>query len=166
MFGALAGLFLLLAAPAAAGPIDVIFRSNDGTAYAELSFNNRSAIYQGPLDSGRFEFDGRVIDSSLLWFEYYQIADSLQIIIRGDETSGLAAGDNLHFRFGNPDEGYLVFPTYGSLSTTFGGVDKGRLGIVTPVPEPLSAGLFGVAAGALVWRRRRRGLAGVPAANA
>jgi len=166
MFGALAGLFLLLGGPATAGPIDVIFRSHDGTAYAELSFNNPYTIYKGPLTSGRFEFDGRVIDSSLLWFEYYPIADSLQILVRGDETSGLDAGDNLIFRFGNPDDAHLAFPTYGSLGTTFGGVDKGRLGIVTPVPEPLSAGLFGVAAGALVWRRRRRVVGGAQAVRA
>jgi hypothetical protein len=35
-------------------------------------------------------------------------------------------------------------------------VDEGRLGTVTAVPEPLTAGFFGLGAAGLAWGRRRR----------
>ena len=65
------------------------------------------------------------------------------MFIIGDESTGFDAGDFLGLRFGNPDGPTLELPTRGSLWYRFGGVDGSKMVNVTPVPEPLAAGLFG-----------------------
>jgi hypothetical protein len=154
---ALTGLFLLAAAqPALAGPIEVSFRSNDGSASGSFAFEPlQPQDNPGKLTSGRLELDGRTFEGPQLFYEYYGIADSLGVRIAADETTGLGAGDFLSLRFGNLDSHTLDLPTRGSLSYSFDGVAGSKMGEVTAVPEPLPAALFGFGAAALAWRRRR-----------
>ena len=154
----LAALFLLFTAQAAlAVPIEIGFRADDGSAYGELAFNPPpGVIRRGSLTSGLIEVDGRVFVGSQLYYEFYPIADSLGVFIKGDESTGFDAGDFLRLRFGNPDGSTLELPTRGSLWYSFGGVEGSKMVRVTPAPEPLAAGLFGAGAAALAWRRRRR----------
>jgi hypothetical protein len=154
----LAGLFLLFAAPAAmAVPIEVVFTSNDASASGEFAFERTNSPERDlTLTSGRIVIGDRVIGSSDLRYDFSPILDSLNIRIFGNETTGLGSGDFINLTFGNPDGSSLLLPTRGSLSYNFDGVYDSRMGTVTAVPEPLSAGLFGVGAAGLAWRRRRR----------
>jgi hypothetical protein len=159
ILGAICALFLLFTGPAAlAVPIEVSFYADDGSAYGEFAFEQRPTDQTAsPLTSGHLRIGDRTFDASELFYEYYPIADSLSVRIRGDETSGLDAGDFINLSFGNPDGSSLELPTRGNLSYNFDGVFASKTGTVTAVPEPLSAGLFGLGAAALAWRRRRRG---------
>lgn len=157
---ALIGLFLLATAqPALAGPIEVVFRTADGTASGFFAFAPRQARDNpGTLASGRIEIDGRVFEGSQLFYEYHPIADSLAVRIAADETTGLAVGDFLNLSFGNPDGPTLELPTRANLLYTFGGVQASKMGEITAVPEPLAAGLFGLGVAGVAWRRRRERL--------
>jgi hypothetical protein len=150
-------LCLLAVQPASAAPIEVSFLASDGSAYGQFAFERRDPRDNpGELSGGFIEIRGQVIDSSRLFYEYYGISDSLNIRIAGNEGSGLDAGDFLNLRFGNPDGSTLELPTWGNLSYSLGGVSGSTIGRVSAVPEPVSAGLFAGAVGALAWRRRRR----------
>lgn len=155
-FAGFAALFLLLGSPAAAVPIEVSFYAEDGSAYGEFAFERRPT-YNTPakLSGGELRIGDRIITAEQMFYEYYPILDSLAVWILADETSGLDAGDFVTLRFGNLDGADLILPTRGQLGYSFGGVRDGVNGTVTAVPEPLSVTLFGAAAGALVWRRRR-----------
>ena len=154
---ALAALFLLLASPAIAVPIEVVFTANDGSAFGQFAFERRPIEDNpGRLSSGRLQIGEQVFESSQLLYEYFGIADSLQVFIRGNETTGLPPGDYLNLSFGNPDDSILNLPTRGSLGYSLSGVVGSRNGMVTAVPEPFAAGLFGLGAAGLAWRRRRR----------
>lgn len=153
-----AALFLFLAAaPALAVPIEVVFLANDGSAYGQFTFERRAAPdNRGSLTGGHLQIGTRIFDSTQLYYEYYQIEDSLGVYIRGDSTTGLPLGDFINLQFGNADAAWLDLPTRGLLGYNFGGVFESRTGSVTAVPEPLAAGLFAVGTAALAWRRRRR----------
>jgi hypothetical protein len=153
----LASLFLLLAAPAAlAVPIEVVFTANDGSASGQFAFEPRQAHNNpGALTSGRLQIGDRVFEAPVLFYEYYPIADSLAVMILANESSGLPPGDFINLTFSNPDGPVLELPTRASLAYNFGGVYDSRMGTVTAVPEPLMAGLFGLGAAGLAWRRRR-----------
>lgn len=157
--GAVSALLLLLAAPAAlAVPIEVSFYADDGSAYGQFAFEQVPTFQTTrPLADGHLRIGDRTFDASELFYEYYPIADSLSVRIRGDESSGLDAGDFINLSFGNPDGSSLELPTRGTLSYDFDGIQNSKVGTVTAVPEPLAAGLFGLGAAALAWRRRRRG---------
>jgi hypothetical protein len=160
-----AGLLLIMGSEAAlAVPIEVAYRSDDGSAFGTFAFEPREAQDNpGALTSGQFTIGDREFQGSQLFYEYFPIADSLSVRIAADATTGLATGDFLSLRFGNPDGASLNLPTRGSLSYSFGGAGGSLQGDVTAVPEPLAAGLFGLGAGALAWRRRRRGATQLPA---
>lgn len=123
IFKGLAALFLLLTAPAAlAVPIEVRFYAEDGSAYGEFEFKQRPTFQiTAALTSGRLWIDDRLFEAPQLFYEYYPIADSLAVRIRGDETSGLDAGEFLNLAFGNPDGSSLELPVRASLLTQFGG---------------------------------------------
>ena len=153
-------LCLLAVQPASAAPIEVSFLASDGSAYGQFAFERRQPQDNpGTLTGGFIEIRGELIDSSRLFYEYYGIADSLNIRIAGNEGSGLDSGDFLNLTFGNPDGSSLELPTFGSLSYRLGNISGSTTGTVTAVPEPVSAGLFAAGVGALAWRRRRRSLA-------
>ena len=156
LWGAFAALLLWLGSPAWAVPIEVVFTANDGSASGQFAFERRQAHQNpGTLTSGQLQIGTRSFDSSQLFYEYYGISDSLAVFIRGNETTGLPPGDFINLTFGNPDDSVLVLPTRASLSYKFDGVFDSRMGTVTAVPEPLAAGLFGLGAAGLAWRRRR-----------
>jgi hypothetical protein len=166
IWGALAGLFLLLGSPAAAVPIEVSF-SLDGVAYGQFAFEGTNLPQRDlRLTSGSIAIGDRVIGSANLLYDYSPIQDSLNIRIFGNETTGLNAGESFGLTFGNDGAGWLELPTYGSMGYQADGISVGGWGTVTAVPEPLSVSLFGAAAGALVWRRRRRAVGDTQPVNA
>jgi PEP-CTERM motif len=151
-------LFVLIAArPALAVPTEVAYTADDGSAFGQFAFEP-VPVDQNPgrLTSGRLQIGEHSFDHSQLFYEYYGIADSLQVHIRGNELTGLPRGDYLNLQFGNPDGSALSLPTRGVLNYNLGGVDESKTGMVTDVPEPTAAGLFGLGAVGLAWRRRRR----------
>jgi hypothetical protein len=152
-------LFLLFAGAAArAVPIEVAFGTPNGSASGSFAFEPifDPGANPGALSSGRLDIGGQIFEAPVLFYEYYGIGDSLQVAIRANEGSGLSPGDFINLTFGNPDGSSLVLPTQANLFYSFGGTQTNLTGTVRPVPEPLSAALFGAGAGLLLLRRRRR----------
>lgn len=148
--------FALAAAPAHAGPIEFNFLSEDGSTYGEFAFDRTSAHgpQTGPLDQGALYISGRTFDEALR-YEYSRNHDSLGIRIFANETTGLAAGEQLNLNFSGDDWGELSFPHHAFFSFDSGDTSIRQRGTVT-VPEPLSVLLFGAGAAALGVARRRR----------